>query len=301
MRLISFLGVIVIDPVNFYLHHGFRQNVQDRNLEKMFQVSFVAFAALKIAYDYVQLHQKLLNMTSSVLDNHDYCITFCLRSGLVVSGLFYLLLRNMRGPDYRVQRRHSLDEALRICLNRGLDILNLEPRWRYCIQVAKAACYQDAHSFKYFDQSVRGHLDVFLAALASSQKDPKILSYIREPLKSAKYLIKLALQKGANLEYALDEFKDDGDLVLEAVSIDGMQLAFASDRLRAFYGIVRKAVLQNPKSIKYAHEDLKNLLFVFDCYSRRLDRLDVIVEEDMKKELALKLVIYNFSHKHKAC
>lgn len=203
----------------------------------------------------------------------------------------------MTGVNFQHLREpifHTEQEALEMCLKNGLAILHLEPRWRIHKKIAQAASWQDARSFKFFDASLRSDLDVFLAALVSSNKEPKLLSYLTEPLASNRQLIKIALSHGVSLEGAKREFKDDEELVYAAVKYDGLQLRCASERLKSRYKIVNCALMQNKESLKYAHRDFKTLYLVWQAFNRQLDQSSEISQQDLNKELALRLVLQNF-------
>jgi len=63
--------------------------------------------------------------------------------------------------------------------------------------------------------------------------------------------------QGFSLKNASDELKEDKDVVLEAVKQHGWSLEFASDKLKADKEIVLEAVKQNSFSLKFIGNSLR--------------------------------------------
>jgi hypothetical protein len=67
----------------------------------------------------------------------------------------------------------------------------------------------------------------------------------------------MAKQHSGVLEFAAIDFRDDTEIVTEAVRLDGRQLRFASSNLRANRIVVLEAVKQHGLSLKYASDEIK--------------------------------------------
>ena len=67
-------------------------------------------------------------------------------------------------------------------------------------------------------------------------------------------------KKGAVLEYASENLRNDRELVMKTVQQNGFALEYASEELRNDRKIVKTAVQQYGDALQFASEDLKKIL-----------------------------------------
>lgn len=66
------------------------------------------------------------------------------------------------------------------------------------------------------------------------------------------------LNKGVSLCFAPSNIRDEKDIVIYAVTINGMNLEFASLSLKSDIDVVKAAVSENLKALQFADEDLQH-------------------------------------------
>ena len=90
--------------------------------------------------------------------------------------------------------------------------------------------------------------------LGHPESDPfSCLDYVHENVRNNRNLmLKLVHDMPNSFKYFVDNYQDDEEIVIVAVSKNGLLLEFASNRLRASEKIVRLALENNKKSILFA-------------------------------------------------
>mmetsp|Transcript_6851 Transcript_6851/g.15617 ORF Transcript_6851/g.15617 Transcript_6851/m.15617 type:complete len:391 (+) Transcript_6851:129-1301(+) len=164
------------------------------------------------------------------------------------------------------------------------------------IEVVKAAVRQNGHVFGDLPMDKKTDLEVVLAALSNENTSMAVVVLFEvqqaDPaLLENKQVALAALKASSSALRYLKSFKDDKEMVLEAVKHDGGALRHASDRLRADEEVVRAAVTcEHGIGLPYAADAFKeNKAFVlwaveinpmiFDYLSEQLQ-----ADEDVKNQ-----------------
>ena len=185
--------------------------------------------------------EELVRQLSQACDLLGYCChvfaTFCLAArddrNIVVSAVAF-------DPD---------------CLEDASDALQNDKEI-----VLLAVCHPTgdrASSLKWASSSLRNDRELVLAALANDDGGHTCLEYVSQDLRSDKDLVLVAMRKGGWLEFA-PAFKNDKDVVLEAVRSCGVSLQFASEACQNDKDIVLTAMQQNGYGLQFASEALRD-------------------------------------------
>lgn len=96
-------------------------------------------------------------------------------------------------------------------------------------------------------------------ALEAIKLKPELAKSINGSLFENRSFVKGLMNiQGLWLQFMLEEFQEDKDIVLNAVSQNGYSLKFASSDLKEDLDIVKAACLSKPQSLEYASDMIKN-------------------------------------------
>ena len=101
-------------------------------------------------------------------------------------------------------------------------------------------------------------------------------------IKQKEIMLDAVTMDGFALEYASEYLKDDIELVMAAVLVDGCALQFASERLKDNEDIVVQAISENALAYKYASTRLKNDINIAIMAVRKRPEMYLYVPENIK-------------------
>ena len=122
------------------------------------------------------------------------------------------------------------------------------------------AVNQYGESFQFASDRLKDDRNFVLKTINCDSISSKGASfkYASERLKNDKELAIVCVTQRGQLDSVIDKFKDDKDVVLAAVKVNGMALRNASKRLKDDEDIVKEAINNKVDAIKYASKRLQN-------------------------------------------
>lgn len=125
------------------------------------------------------------------------------------------------------------DEFVECILKRGAGrrFEKFPERIRDDRRLSLIACINDSSAYHYISDRLKEDEEFFREVLFAT-KDANIINWSSDKIKSNKELVMTCLDMGLDPYFITDYIKDDRDLVLKAVSIEGTRLEQASEELR---------------------------------------------------------------------
>lgn len=180
-------------------------------------------------------------------------------------------------------------------------------------EIVLIATKQDLDSFQFASMSIRDNKDIVLKAIengASGMQGSCVLRYVSPRLQNDYDVVLASVKKCNSLQYASDELKQNENIVVAAISRDGLAFKHVDKSLRANKAYVLMAINNNGKALKYAAESFRNdkevVLTAIKCKKHMLksplkyasyhllgDR-DVVLEAVRHNKKALKYVISRY-------
>jgi hypothetical protein len=122
-------------------------------------------------------------------------------------------------------------------------------------EIARYAVMKEGRNLKYAPADLRDDFDLVLTAV----KESDCLSFVSDRLKDDSNVVLAAVtNQGLALQYASERLRDDETIVIPAIAANGQAFQYASDRLRGEKKIALEAFKTAGDQLQYASEELRD-------------------------------------------